>query len=247
MFAISEGAETNMHTGVEHFNEVSPPVALTADPRTALLVVDMQYHDASPERGLNAAWERIEPGSMAYYNRRLTGTTVPTIARLLPFFRDNGMPVIYLVIGSDYRDLRDCPARFRQWARNLEQRAGIEDLWWSGNPDFQILEELAAHEQDTVIRKTSNGAFNSSCLDQTLQSMGVHNLVITGVVTSACVETTARDAADRGYHSVLVDHGTADYDPEMHDATLRAFEFNLGRVVDTAESVIEAIQRGTDV
>jgi nicotinamidase-related amidase len=236
-----------MHEGVEHFNEVSPPVTLTADGRTALLVIDMQYHDASPDHGLNAAWERIEPGSMTYYNRRLTGTTVPTIERLLPFFRDNAMPVIYLVIGSPYRDLRDCPPRFREWARNLEQRAGIEDLWWSGNPDFRILEELAPREDETIVRKTTNGAFNSSCLDQTLQSMGVENLVITGVVTSACVETTARDAADRGYHSVLVDHGTADYDPEMHDATLRAFEFNLGRIADTAESVIEAIRNGKGV
>lgn len=236
-----------MHTGVEHLNEVSPGVELSADAGTALLVIDMQYHDASPERGLNAAWERIEPGSMSYYNQRLTGITVPTIARLLPFFRDNHMPVIYLVLGSPYRDLRDCPPRFREWARNLEQRAGIEDLWWSGNPDFGILEELVPHEADTVIRKTSNGAFNSSRLDQTLQCMGVRNLVITGVVTSACVETTARDAADRGYHSVLVDEGTADYDSDMHAATLRAFQFNLGRVIGNAEEVMEAVRLGKSI
>lgn len=233
-----------MHTGVEHLNEVSPGVVLSADADTALLVIDMQYHDASPERGLNPAWERIEPGSMSYYNRRLTETTVPTIARLLPFFRDNRMPVIYLVLGSPYRDLRDCPPRFREWARSLEQRAGIEDLWWSGNPDFEILEELAPHDEDTVIRKTSNGAFNSSHLDQALQWMGVRKLVITGVVTSACVETTARDAADRGYHSVLVDEGTADYDPDMHAATLRAFQFNLGRIAGSADEVMDAVRGG---
>lgn len=236
-----------MHTGVEHFNEVSPRVNLSADAGTALLVIDMQYHDASPHHGLNAAWERIEPGSMSYYNERLTGTTVPAIARLLPFFRDQGMPVIYLVLGSPYRDLRDCPPRFREWARNIEQRAGIEDLWWSGNPDFEVIAELATHEEDTVIRKTSNGAFNSSRLNETLQWMGVRNLVITGVVTSACVETTARDAADRGYHCVLVDEGTADYDPEMHAATLRAFEFNLGRVAGTVEEVMEAVRRGASI
>lgn len=233
-----------MHTGVEHFNDVSPQVSLSPDARTALLVIDMQYHDASPERGLNAAWERIEPGSMDYYNERLRETTVPSIARLLPFFRDHGMPVIYLVLGSRHRDLRDCPPRFRDWARNIEQRAGIEDLLWSGNPDFAILDELAPHDGDTVIRKTANGAFNSSRLDDTLQWMGVSNLVITGVITSACVETTARDAADRGYHTVLVDEATADYDPDMHAATLRAFGFNLGRVAGTAEEIMDAIRSG---
>lgn len=236
-----------MHNGVEHFNDVSPKVHLPDDGRTALLVIDMQYHDASPERGLNPAWDRIEPGSMEYYNRRLRETTVPTIARLLPFFRDRGMPVIYVVLGSPYRDLRDCPPLFREWARNLERRAGIEDLWWSGNPDFAILEELAPDEGDTVIRKTSNGAFNSSCLDARLQWMGVSHLVITGVITSACVETTARDAADRGYRSVLVDEGTADYDPDMHRATLRAFGFNLGRVAGTAEEVMDAVRSGKTV
>lgn len=236
-----------MHNGVAQLNDVVPPVRLSRESGTALLIIDMQYHDASPERGLNRAWEAIAPGSMAYYNARLRDTTVPAIYSLLDCFRKEEIPVIHLVLGSPHRDLRDCPPRFREWARNLEQQAGIDDLWWTGNPDFAILEELAPTEGETVIRKTTNGAFNSSRLDEVLQWMGISTLVITGVVTSACVETTARDAADRGYHCVLVDEATADYDPDMHAATLRAFRFNLGRVADSSAQVVEAVRSGSSI
>jgi nicotinamidase-related amidase len=71
--------------------------------------------------------------------------------------------------------------------------------------------------------------------------MGIKSLVITGVSTNACVETTARDAADRGYACVIVDEATADYDEQAHDATLRAFHFNLGRVARTSQEVISAL------
>jgi biuret amidohydrolase len=236
-----------MNAGLDQLTNTVPPVELGKGARPALLVIDMQYHDASPDHGLNLAWNRIAPGSMDYYNERLRATTVPAIQRLLAVFRARELPVVYLVLGSPHRDLRDCPPRFRVWARNLERQAGIEDLWWSGNPDFRILEELAPQEGETIIRKTTNGAFNSSRIDETLQWMGIDTLVVTGVVTSACVETTARDAADRGYHCVLVDEATADYDEDMQAATLRAFQLNLGRVAGTAEDVETALDKGSAV
>lgn len=73
--------------------------------------------------------------------------------------------------------------------------------------------ELEPQEGGTIIRKTAFGAFNSSTIDATLLSMGVDTLVITGVSTNCCVETTARDAADRGYACAIVDECTVDYDP----------------------------------
>lgn len=235
-----------MNAGIEQLADIVPPVALGPEASPALLVIDMQYNDASPDHGLNLAWHRVAPGSMDYYNERLRTTTVPAIQRLLHSFRTRGLPVIYLVIGSPHRDLRDCPPRFRAWALNLERQTGVQDLWWSGNPDFRILDELAPEDGETVIRKTTNGAFNSSRIDEALQWMGIDTLITTGVVTSACVETTARDAADRGYHCVLVDEATADYDEAMHQATLRAFKLNLGRVVDTVETIDNALDtKGT--
>lgn len=236
-----------MHDGVKQFTDMVPKVDLSDRDALALLIVDMQYHDASPDHGLTRAWERTAPGSMRYYAERLDSTTVPATAKLLDTFRRERLQVVHLVLGSDYRDLRDCPPRFRAWTRNLEAATGVADVWWSGNPDFRILEPLAPREGETVVKKTTNGAFNGSDLDSVLSRMGITTLAIAGVVTSACVETTARDAADRGYHCVLVSEAMADYDPEMHDATLRAFALNFGSVAETADELAAAIRQGTSI
>ncbi|TPJ67412.1 cysteine hydrolase [Mesorhizobium sp. B2-4-2] len=202
----------------------------------------MQYHDAAPDRGLSLAMERISPGSMRYYADRLTRTTIPAISRILDYFRRNHMQVFHLTLGSEHRDLRDCPKRFRDWTRAIEERSGVHDLWWSGNPDFAILEELMPLAGETVVRKTTNGAFNGSGLDDIFRYNGISRLIITGVVTSACVALTALDAADRGYDCVLVSDALADHDEEMHMATLKSFAMNFGRVVERPEDVISVME-----
>jgi nicotinamidase-related amidase len=230
-----------MNKDLDDMAAIIPGVDLSDPARTALMIIDMQYHDAWPDRGMTAAWEARFPGTMRYYGDRLRTTTIPAIQSLLSLFRAEGRPVIHVVIGSDYQDLRDCPPRFRNWARNLEATVGIDDIWWSKNEDFAILKELEPQPDETVIRKTTNGAFNGSEIDRVLQRMGISGLVITGVVTSACVETTARDAADRGYDCILVSEACADYEAEMHDATLKAFRYYFGRVVETADDMINAL------
>lgn len=236
-----------MHEGVNEFSDMVPTVDMSQRERLGLVIIDMQYHDASPERGLTRAWERVHPGSMEYYSKRLENVTVGTISRLLDYFRRNELAVVHVVLGSDYVDLRDCPPRFRAWTRNVEAAANVKDIWWTGNPDFEVIEPLAPRRGETVIRKTTNGAYNGSEIDRTLGRMGLTSLVITGVVTSACVETTARDAADRGYDCILVSDGCADYDSDMHEATLKAFSLNFGRVVESADELIRAIEEGVKV
>ena len=232
-----------MCNGIQRFTDMVPSVDLSARNRMALLVIDMQYHDASPHRGLTRAFEKAVPGSMRYYSERLEDTTVPAIRNLLDFFRAEELAVIHLMVGSEYRDLRDCPARFRNWTRNLERMTGSEDIWWAGNPDYAIIEELSPVGDETVVKKTTTGAFNGSRLDDVLQCMGLSTLIITGVVTSACVDVTARDAVDRGYDCVIVDEATADYDRDTQEATLRTFALHFGRVVATSKELVEAVQK----
>jgi biuret amidohydrolase len=222
-----------------------PPVKLARDHSTALLVIDMQYHDASSDQGFNLAVEKIQPGAMAYFNERNEDVVIPAIRELLAYFRSHSLPVIYLTLGSDYEDYRDMPARSRQWMRDVEQRSGVANIFWSGNPAFAIRKEIEPLPDETVIRKRTMGAFNSSNLDQYLRDSGVQNLVITGISTNACVETTARDAADRGWGCVMVAEGMADYDAEAHEAALRGFHFNFGRVVGEATDVIAAMESET--
>jgi nicotinamidase-related amidase len=223
-----------------------PTVQLRRDD-TALLVVDVQYSDASADQGFNLAFDRIEPGSMDYFNERMDAVVLPTIQTLLAAFRERDMPVVYLMLGSAYRDLRDVPRRHREWIRAIEKAGGVEDIFWMGNPASAVMEEIAPLPDETIVTKTTWGAFSSSNIDTVLRELGVANLVITGVSTNCCVETTARDAADRGFGCVLVDEGLADYDRAAHEASLTALFFAFTRVVRSARDVIAAIEEEAHV
>lgn len=209
---------------------------------TALVVVDMQYHDASPDHGWNLAFDRIDPGSMDYFNARNEGQVIPAIARLLEVWRRHGWPVVYLLLGSDHRDLRDFPPRLRAAVRLLEERGDVQDMFWSGNPDYEVRRELEPQDGDLLVQKQTFGAFNSVDLGAILREHGIDALVMTGISTNCCVETTARDAADRGFAVAIVDEATADYDEQAHDAALRAFHFNFGPIFKTVDDVLSTLE-----
>jgi nicotinamidase-related amidase len=98
---------------------------------------------------------------------------------------------------------------------------------------------------ELVVNKTTYGTFTSTGLDHALRSLGITSLVVGGVVTNVCVETTARDAADRGYEVVLLDDGCAAFSPEAHEATLLSFQGPFGRVRTTDE--VLAVLKGSEV
>jgi nicotinamidase-related amidase len=208
---------------------------------TAIVVIDMQYHDASPDQGFNLAMERVDPGCMDYFNERNESVVVPSIRRLIESARSHGVSVVYLTLGSEHRDLRDFTPRLRTATRKLEAASGVDDIFWKGNPAFDIRRELAPREGELVVNKTSWGAFNSSDIDQQLSDRGLQTLIMTGISTNCCVETTARDAADRGYGVAIVNECTADYDEAAHEAALRSFHFNFGRVLATVDDAISAL------
>jgi nicotinamidase-related amidase len=209
--------------------------------RLALVVVDMQYNDASPDHGFGLALSRIEPGSMDYFNERNEMVVVPNTARLVAAFRERGVPVVWVCVGSQYRDLRDLPSRHREWIRRIERESGVADILWAENPAYAIRRELNPLEDDTVVRKTAFGAFTSSTIDETLRSMGVDSIVVAGIATNCCVSTTVRDAADLGYGVVLVEECTGDYDRVTHETAVRGLYFNFARVAITVDEVVAAL------
>jgi biuret amidohydrolase len=217
------------------------PVSL-AERDAALVIIDMQYMDASATEGFALANERLAPGSMAYYCERIDTVVIPTIQKLAASFRAHGMPVIYLAMGSRYRDLRDMPQRVRDGIQALERESGVEDIFWTEGPGFAIREEIAPEPDDVVLGKVTYGAFGSSNLDLLLHQLGCRSVVVCGVSTNCCVESTARDAVDRGFGCVVVDEGTADCDQEAHDASLRALFYSFARIARSADEVIAALE-----
>ena len=205
-----------------------------------LIIVDLQYSCAHPERTPGRLDRDRQPEVFAAWADRITQLVLPNTQRLLAWFRARGRPVIFTRVGSFLPDAEDQHAKRRlAWLRPGQDAPPYRSP--VGSPDHAILPEIAPLPDELVIDKNASGAFNSSGIDYALQQLGLHTLVICGVSTFACVDNTARDAADRGYNVVLVEDacaGSAGRE-RAHDATLRTFARYLGAVKTTDQLLTE--------
>ena len=189
------------------------PYDYALDPAgVALVVIDMQR-------------DFIEPGGFgeALGNEvaRLAAI-IPATARLIALFRAQGWPVIH-TREAHLPDLSDCPPS--KVARgNAPVRIGCDGpmgrLLVRGEPGNAIVPELAPHEGELVIDKPGKGMFWATGLHETLQGRGITHLVFAGVTTEVCVQTSMREANDRGYECLLVTDATESYFPEFKAAAI---------------------------
>lgn len=200
---------------------------LSCSPATAaLVVVDMQYSIACRTMGLGRQLSdegRAELGAWRF--DRIEQLVVPNIQRLLAFFREHRLQIVYLTLAAESQDCSDAPRHMRRTLRELNARVGAREA--------EILDEIAPLPGEAVINKTTVSAFNSTNIDSHLRRHGVQSVVFTGVGTSYCVVGTARDAADTGYSSLLVEDACADLLATDHEATLAHFRRVFGRSVTT--------------
>lgn len=210
------------------------PVAFEIEPeKTGLVVIDMQYVDAHREHGLGKSLKANQPDVWAYYFDEVERRVIPNTARLLATFRRLGLRVIYLTLGPLLPDGADMVS-----LRRPEGSAALGSLFHHvGTFAHGILEELAPIEGEVVINKTSRSAFNSTAIERVLLNLGLESLIFAGVTTSSCVDTSARDAADRGFKAVIVEDATAELDRPSHEATLLQFALRWGRVWTTEETL----------
>jgi nicotinamidase-related amidase len=209
----------------------NPPFALQPA-RIALVVVDMQYASGSRRHGLGRVLaERGQAELGAYRFDRIENVVVPTIQRLLAFFRTHDLRVVYLTVGSALPDFSDLLPHMRPFAESIGNTRG--------RPEHQILDELKPAEGDPVIAKTTMSAFHSSGFERLLRAWGVEQLLFTGISTNSCVEGTARDAADRGFRCLIVEDGCGAASQRLHDASCENFARLLGRVASSADVVAE--------
>ena len=201
----------------------------------ALVVIDMQYFDAHPDYGLAPAIKAMGYQSGRYYFDRLANTVIPNLRRLLTAFRDHQLRVIYVLTGPATVDGSDLLPRTRNRRAEMKLKYGISGIFPPGSFEREIIPELTPQLGDILVNKNTTGAFTSSELDQVLRITRTETVLFAGVVTNVCIESTARDAADRGYNCIVVDDACAAYDPESHDATLRTFRRFFGRVHRTDE------------
>ncbi|BAU41886.1 cysteine hydrolase family protein [Leptolyngbya sp. O-77] len=163
---------------------------------------------------------------------------VPALKELLAAFRALGLPVIH-TIECHQPDLSDCPpAKLNRGKGSLKigDEGPMGRILVLGEPGNGIIPDLAPLPGEVVITKPGKGAFYATPLGAILAERGITHLLVTGVTTEVCVQTTMREANDRGYECLMVEDCTESYFPEFKQATLDMVRAQGGIVGWTAPS-----------
>jgi biuret amidohydrolase len=202
--------------------------------KTALVVIDMQYATGSRHAGIGKIWEEQGCSDLIEYRfGRLEKLVVPNIRKLLAFFREHDLKILYTTYGSEMEDYSDLPPLVKRIARPTNNRRGCLE--------HEIIEEVKPLKSEVVLNKITANAFESSSIDVIVRGWGIEFIIFVGVSTHACVDSTARSAADRGYKCVLLEDATAGASDYLHEAAIRNFGTAFGRV-ETTEAIIEEIR-----
>ncbi len=178
----------------------------------ALIVIDMQR-------------DFIEPGGFGASlgnDVSLLQAIVPTVARLIAGFRAAGLPVIH-TRECHLPDLSDCPPAKRlrgSPSLRIGDQGPMGRVLIAGEPGADIIPELAPLPGEPVIDKPGKGAFHATGLMDFLEMHGIRQLVFAGVTTEVCVQTTMREANDRGYDCLLATDATESYFPAFKQSAI---------------------------
>jgi len=175
---------------------------------------------------------------------------VPMVSKLLQFFRKENLPIVHTLEAHE-PNLSDCPPSklIRGIAPGQTGRLKIGDegpmgrILVRGEPGNEIIPQLKPIEGELVIYKPGKGAFYNTDLQKQLNDLGITHLIFTGVTTEVCVQTSMREANDRGFECLLVEDATASYFPEFKESAISMIRAQGGIVGWTApgDSVIEGL------
>ena len=214
------------------------PYSFDLDPaHAALLIIDMQR-------------DFLEPGGFG----EMLGNDVSQLRRaiepnrrLLEAWRAAGLLVIHTREGHR-PDLADLPLAKKQRGRgdkSIGDRGPLGRILVRGEPGHDIISELYPRAGEPVIDKPGKGAFFATDLHAILDIRAIRQLVVTGVTTEVCVNTTVREANDRGFDCLVIEDCVASYFPEFQAAGLDMIKAQggiFGWVAHSAD-VIRAIGR----
>jgi ureidoacrylate peracid hydrolase len=206
--------------------------AMFPSDQTALLVIDMQNAFCHPHGGFAQAGRDV----------RSQHAIIPTVAAMVHAARTAGLPIIWTIqegLGPDDRARlsRPIPALLGRADAGTPETWSIRGTW-----DAELVDPLLAASQpeDQIVRKLRMSAFYSTTLDALLRIRQIARLIVTGVNTEKCVESTVRDASFRDYDVVVVRDGVATTDQSFHEDSLRKIEAYFATVLPS-EVVLDAL------
>src|ERR1700757_3837940 len=206
---------------------------------TALVIIDMQR-------------DFMEPGGFGETLGNDVSRLATALQPLAPGLggpRDMGMLVVHTREGH-LPDLSDAPpAKVERGAPSLRigDPGPMGRILIRGEAGHDIIPELYPLDSEVVIDKPGKGAFYATELTDVLEKYGIENLLVCGVTTEVCVNTTVREANDRGYRCVVLADGCASYFPEFHEMGLKMIKAQggiFGWVSDSA-AVLKAMTTET--
>lgn len=165
---------------------------------------------------------------MQEYFRSIAEPIIENIISLTEVCRRKGVNVFYTRHG--HRNKNDGSMLSKWWG----------DLIMYGSEDWKLIDALHSAPEN-IIDKSRYNAFHGTDLHQRLKSVSVEVIIITGVMTNCCVETTARSAFDLDYGVFVVADACATADIELHTATLKNLAYGFAYIVDT-EGMIETLE-----
>ena len=198
---------------IEPFNQQKMVLKPT---KAALMVIDMQnffLKDDGPA---------LIESALAF---------LPFLKELISAFRQGGRPVI-----------------FTKHVHHPERiDAGIMEWWWAdmcleGSPESEVYQVIAPRPNEKVVQKHRYSAFYNTDLETVLRCLKIEDLVISGVMTNMCCESTARDAYYRDYRVFFLADGTGGINEEMHVASLLNLAFGFAFVI-TADEIIQQLKK----
>jgi len=204
--------------------------------RTALLVIDMQR-------------DFLQPGGFGELlgnDVSLLARAVPPTQRVLAAARAAGVMVVHTREGHR-PDLSDCPPAKRRRGRlavGIGDQGPMGRVLVRGEAGHGIVPELAPVDGEPIVDKPGKGAFYATDLEATLRNRGIESLWVTGVTTEVCVNTTVREANDRGFECLVLEDCVGSYFPEFQRAALDMIKAQGGIFGWVAQSapVLEALE-----
>lgn len=161
---------------------------------------------------------------MQNFFESITGEIKENLLEIIETCRQNNIRIVYT----------------RHGHKDMSKDGGMLAKWWGdgivyGSRDWELLPGITPGDEDLIIDKNRYSAFFKTGLDERLRSEGLEELIITGVLTNCCCETTARDGFVRDYRIFFVSDATATVNEELHISTLKTLAYGFAHVMNTRQ------------
>ena len=220
-----------------YYETAGEPEDLVIDKaHTALLVIDIQNEYMKPATSTPPSAEQQQTlARWTPFYTRMEEIVIPNVGRLLEYFRDRRLEVIFARIACLTADGRD---------RSLSQKKpGWNNLLMpAGTRRAEIVKQLAPRGDEIVVTKTTDSALTGTNLRLILTNLGIKDVIVTGIFTDQCVSSTVRSLADESFNVIVIDDCCAAGTDALHEAELSIINNIYCNVMSVAE-LLELLNR----